>query len=308
MKRTVGNYTSQSSPDFPLDAEGLAAIQSNAAMLAILGNIAGDKAILLGCEPTGGGASRNPGYLFVKTADYPDGEVVYFEGGSTAGGMYLKKETIAIAAYRVDYPQAYTVRSLAPGVGAEQYDWADFSAVATNRALAAQLGQLAIDLAAVGVTPLGVPMPFCGLAAPACYDLCDGQTLAIADYPALYAAIGSAFNTAPDANGNPYAAPAAGYFRLPDLRGRFIVGYNAADTDYNALGKAGGEKLHALTEQELPPHRHSLFLQNSGTRFTGGGSASELNSGAGQTGSTGGNEAHENRPPYYTLNYIIRIQ
>jgi microcystin-dependent protein len=287
-------------------------------MLAILGNIAGDRAILLGCEAAG--ASRNPGYVFLRTADCPEGEVVYFEGGPTTGGMYLKKEAVPINAYGVDYPQTYTARSLAPGIGAEQYDWVDFAVVTTNRALAVQLAQMAIDLASVGVTPFGVPMPYCGTEAPIGYALCDGRTLKIADCPALHAVIGGAFNTAPDANGNAYAAPAAGYFRLPDMRGRFVVGYNAADADYNVLGRAGGKKRHQLTAAELPAHTHPAptgkFVTTTGGTTPGGageGSRNCLQAGtvtmSTDTGAnTGGGASHENRPPYYTLNYIIRIK
>jgi len=43
----------------------------------------------------------------------------------------------------------------------------------------------------------------------------------------------------------------------PDLRGRFIVGYDAADSDYAAIGSTGGEKKHTLTKEELPPHGHT---------------------------------------------------
>jgi microcystin-dependent protein len=319
MKGTKGNYTSQPSKDFPLDAEGLAAIQTNAAMAAILGNIAGDRAILLGCEPSGGGASRGEGYLFLRTADHPEGEVVYFEGGATAPGMYLKKEAVAISAYGVDYPQAYTARSLAPGTGAEQYSWADFAPVATNAALSALIAAQAAQIALLVPPPLGVVQLFAGSAAPAGYAMCDGGQLPIADYPALYAAIGATFNAAPSASGSIYSTP-AGYFRLPDLRGRFIVGCHPADADYSDVAKAGGKKLHALTAAELPPHAHPAptgkFVTTTGGVTPGGGGDSGRNclqNGTvglpAETGtSAGGGAAHENRPPYYALAYIMKTQ
>lgn len=43
----------------------------------------------------------------------------------------------------------------------------------------------------------------------------------------------------------------------PDLRGRFIAGYQEDDADYNTIGKTGGEKKHTLTVDELPSHNHS---------------------------------------------------
>ena len=46
--------------------------------------------------------------------------------------------------------------------------------------------------------------------------------------------------------------------KTPDLSGRFVVGYDAKDGDYNAVGKTGGEKTHRLTVAEMPSHNHSI--------------------------------------------------
>jgi microcystin-dependent protein len=93
----------------------------------------------------------------------------------------------------------------------------------------------------------------------------------------------------------------------PDLRGQFIVGLNENDIDYSIPGKTGGSKNHVLTLDEMPSHNHSLFLVNEGTRFTGSGGANELNSGNGSTGSAGSNQAHENRPPFFTLIKVYKL-
>lgn len=100
-----------------------------------------------------------------------------------------------------------------------------------------------------------------------------------------------------------------------NLTSKFIVGYDPYVTDYNSVGKTGGEKTHILTTQEIPSHAHSYYagsgsnplLFNTGTAY-----GVMLNSGGGQTtGTTGGlaevTQAHENRPPYYTLAYIQRV-
>jgi len=47
----------------------------------------------------------------------------------------------------------------------------------------------------------------------------------------------------------------------PDLKGRFVVGYDNGDADYNAIGNTGGFKLHGDTENghpDHPNHRHEL--------------------------------------------------
>ena len=91
MKQVYGRYLLQPNKDFPLDCETFDALQTNMHIISILGNIAGDKAILLGCEPEEGGTSRAAGYVFLRTQAHPEGEVLYWEGGNVAGGMYLKR-------------------------------------------------------------------------------------------------------------------------------------------------------------------------------------------------------------------------
>lgn len=307
MKQIHGRYLLQSNKDFPADCEMLDYLQTNAHVVSIIGNIAGDKAVLLGCAPTDGGTRRAEGYVFLRTREHPEGEVLYWEGGATGSGMYVRQETITVQAQGYDYPQAYVQRSLAPGVGAENYRWADFHEAQSLPALEVEIDTLRKALAEVKPSPLGIIEMWAGRGVPDGYLLCEGQQLRQADYPELYAAIGSAFNNGCDWNGSRLSTT-AGFFRLPDLRSRFVVGYNPLDNDYNTLGEVGGEKTHRLTVDELPAHDHGLFLQHSGRRFTGGGSANALNEGSGRTEMTGGGKAHENRPPYYALAYIMRTK
>ena len=44
----------------------------------------------------------------------------------------------------------------------------------------------------------------------------------------------------------------------PDMVGRFAVGLDSADTDFNVITGIGGSKTHTLTEAELPAHNHVL--------------------------------------------------
>lgn len=58
--------------------------------------------------------------------------------------------------------------------------------------------------------------------------------------------------------------------QTPDLRGRFIVGYDSGNPDYNSpgnlstnsdtktAGNQGGETRHQLTSAEMPSHAHSI--------------------------------------------------
>lgn len=90
-------------------------------------------------------------------------------------------------------------------------------------------------------------------------------------------------------------------------QGRTIVGVNTSDTDFSIAEKTGGEKKHKLTQDEMPAHSHLLTggVSNSGSSSTinlsgnGYGSAvQQLTYGAAV--STGGDESHNNMPPYIT--------
>lgn len=121
-----------------------------------------------------------------------------------------------------------------------------------------------------------------------------------------------------------------GSITTPDLKGRFIVGYNPAVTAYNTIGKTGGSESVTLSVAEIPSHNHVININDPGhhhqyTTFheEGGGSGVEEKADAddkyqtqtteSQTGitatsnQTGGGGSHENRPPYYTMAYIMRI-
>lgn len=124
----------------------------------------------------------------------------------------------------------------------------------------------------------------------------------------------------------------------PDLRSKFIVGYNPGESDYDTVGKTGGAKSVILTEAQMPKHTHGASTDtkgahtHSGLTFKGSnadnGDPGALivtnsvenngtqNSTTALTGSagghnhlvtveeTGGDSPHENRPPYYTLAFI----
>ncbi len=151
-------------------------------------------------------------------------------------------------------------------------------------------------------------------------------------------------------------------FNTPDLKGRFIVGYDSGDTDYDAIDKIGpvytdGDGLSIgdntydskkiklrSTESGVPAHIHSINHKheiNDPEHFHGVYSTDDtmgvggINRTADNTsttlshtteskptgitvdwyiGNTAGNtsysasQAHENRPPYYVLAFIMRVQ
>lgn len=97
---------------------------------------------------------------------------------------------------------------------------------------------------------------------------------------------------------------------IPDLRGRFIVGYSDTDTDYNPIGNTGGEKTHTLTVNEMPSHQHTyqhVYEETGEVKHDGSNSIWHIKNETYHTGNQGGGQPHENRPPYYVLAFIIKV-
>lgn len=127
---------------------------------------------------------------------------------------------------------------------------------------------------------------------------------------------------------------------LPDLRNRFIVG---SGNDYS-LNETGGEKSVTLTVDQMPAHSHSGTANETDIVNRGNNSGKEYKllppssykrgfDGGDHTGydvkgeevkslswcinfshsheltinNSGEGKAHENRPPYYALAFIIKI-
>ncbi len=77
---------------------------------------------------------------------------------------------------------------------------------------------------------------------------CDGTILSRADFSALYAAIGTAWGTAP-----------AGSFRLPDLRGLFLRGFDhGRGKDPDAALRTGGDHVGSSQADAIRKHNHPM--------------------------------------------------
>ncbi len=158
--------------------------------------------------------------------------------------------------------------------------------------------------------PAGLLSDFAGVSAPFGWLLCDGSVVPQGSYPALFAAIGTTWNTGGEGGGN---------FRLPDIRGRASIGAGAGSgLTARSVGQQTGVETVTLVESEMPRHDHpagtspSVSTVGTGTVTIAGASGGNfLPAGAAQQlgisiGMTGGNAAHQNMQPSAVVLKIIK--
>lgn len=100
--------------------------------------------------------------------------------------------------------------------------------------------------------------------------------------------------------------------------GRVLVGLDTTQTEFNTIGKTGGEKTHKLTIDEMPSHNHSYnYHTMSGVGSSGQKVSGEiytiLNNGTEEgrivssSTNAGGGKSHNILQPYQVVVYWKRI-
>jgi microcystin-dependent protein len=285
---------------FPLNTNTLNFIQDSFTLLQELVGLAGDRTIVRGCIQTGSNVSD--GVIILN------GELLPFKGGALSTSVVVVEEKEEKTFEDGISREIYKNRFMRFGSGGNSIPWSDFvrlKDLKTFRQLPHQVSsainedkadQLATSRAlkllndkigGLSIVPTGVVVMWSGALnnIPEGFALCDGQ------------------------NGT------------PNLRNRFIVG---AGDEYS-VGITGGAKEVELNTSQIPAHTHLIMANaiatndtvSSGTQMaktrTGGG-RSDANLGGvsnpalvGKSSSVGGGDPHENRPPYYSLAFIIKL-
>ena len=174
-----------------------------------------------------------------------------------------------------------------------------------------------VNIAAI--QPVGTVSPFVGntTLVPKNWLFCDGSYVSIDTYSDLFRMIGSIYGEVLD-----------GRFKLPDFRGRTLVGAGAGSSlSSRFIGEFGGEEKHTISITEMPSHSHKPAVgTDSGVdhwwgsdervgipNFDYDGTAATKPSDgfiapSYKTDNVGGNSPHNNMPPYSVANWIIRAK
>lgn len=144
--------------------------------------------------------------------------------------------------------------------------------------------------------------------APKGWALCNGQLMPINQNQALFALLGTT-----------YGGDGRITFALPDLQGRAPMHYGNGHN----LGDRAGEESHTLTTPEIPSHSHpaqasslapdaadptnAIWASNTGKKPYSASPSVPMSQGA-TPASGGGNQAHNNMPPFLTINFCIALQ
>ena len=268
---------------FPLDTNNLDFLQSSFHILNTLGNLAGDMVVISGCEITGNTVSN--GVVYVNK------EVLEFRGGSLSANVFIKEEAVSGTFEDGSFKPIEITRYVTFGSSTpdKTFKWEDFKRVDNLiqqgvknadfekriKALENKKSPVPIGLIAIWGKPASEPIP-------------------------------------------------EGWKECTDLRGRMPLGWNPDDTDFSELLKNDGEKTHLLKVQELPAHRHHTISNTHGNgsqrNYANGLYTAMVNQDNGKddymlsgtsvepniapSSEAGGNQPHNNMPPYRIIKFI----
>jgi microcystin-dependent protein len=156
--------------------------------------------------------------------------------------------------------------------------------------------------------PVGTILIWSTLTPPTNYLWCDGESYSTTTYAELFAIIAYTYGGS------------GGNFKVPEMRGRFPLGYGIGPEQTIPFYTYGGNASKTLSTAELPAHTHaSGTLTTTSSYLTTSGGATTLKDGSdatlylrntitGSTASTGSGNSFSILNPYSSVNFCIKYQ
>ena len=167
------------------------------------------------------------------------------------------------------------------------------------------------------LVPAGAVTMTAATKVPVGWLLCDGSAVSRTLYASLFASLGTTYGVGDGST----------TFNLPNLKGRVPAGFDSSQTEFNTMGKTGGDKNLQAHTHSTPDHNHyggaSANDVNSSAsqgypagnnhtsyRTSDRGVAYAVNAaaiwGGGSTTGSSGSGSGQNLQPYIVLKYIIK--
>nr|DAX76036.1 MAG TPA: Baseplate structural protein [Caudoviricetes sp.] len=272
---------------YPFDVAFLAFMQNSYRLFNSLGSMAGNKAIISGCEEIGN--TITPGTVYIN------GELFPFEGGAKGDTVIIKEETNEVTFEDGFLRPLETIRTAAFGrsVPEKTFNWEDFKRVynlqylGENKTDNTETEKLLKRIEKLEKQKQAVPI-------------------------GLVAIWGKPENEIPE-----------GWEEYTPMRGVMPIGHDpeyrkdendAEDYYLNTLKQKGGKRSHKLSVEEMPSHRHETVNDASGSDrdSKGYGSAFTMDTdeithnrrNLMRIEPSGGDRPHNNMPPYRVVQFI----
>ncbi len=145
--------------------------------------------------------------------------------------------------------------------------------------------------------------------APVDWAFCDGSSLLISDYSALFNLIGTT-----------YGGDGQTTFNLPDLRGRVPIHQGTGSSGTLVIGSSGGTETVTLDLDQIPAHSHPLNAQaapgnqpspSGGVwadsalgQFSNGPPTTSM---AASLQDSGGGQPHDNMSTFQAVTFVISL-
>lgn len=267
---------------YPFDVAFLVFMQNAYNLFNHFGHLAGNKAIISGCEQVGNTISAGTVYI--------NGELYPFIGGTKGDTVFIKEETTEATFQDGFLRPLETIRTVAFGRSTPEktFKWADFKRITNlqelgeNKAENKALKELKDEVEILKKQKQAVPV-------------------------GLVAIWGKPENEIPE-----------GWEEYVPMRGVMPIGCDpeykrdendAEDYRLNALKHRSGKRSHRLTIEEMPSHDHNIDKLPTQFQDTdrGVGNYSEFsldNITSLTSSTTGGDQPHNNMPPYRVVQFI----